>query len=46
MLRNNYNNAIMTKKDMEISIPDEIIMNKIYFIREQKVMLDIDLAEL
>jgi len=27
-------------------IPDEIIMNKIYYIREQKVMLDSDLAEL
>ncbi|OWP84495.1 DNA-binding protein [Flavobacterium davisii] len=30
----------------EISIPDEIISNKIYFIRGQKVMLDRDLAEL
>lgn len=30
----------------EITIPDEIITNKIYFIREQKVMLDEDLAEL
>ncbi|MDB5142957.1 MAG: DNA-binding protein [Mucilaginibacter sp.] len=27
-------------------IPDEIILNKIYYIREQKVMLDADLAEL
>ncbi len=27
-------------------VPDEIIMNKIYFIRGQKVMLDSDLAEL
>jgi len=27
-------------------IPDEIIMNKIYFIRGKKVMLDQDLAEL
>ncbi len=27
-------------------IPDEIILNKIYFIRGQKVMLDRDLAEL
>ena len=27
-------------------IPDEIIMNKIYYIRGQKVMLDSDLAEL
>ncbi len=30
----------------EISIPNEIIENKIYLIREQKVMLDRDLAEL
>ncbi len=30
----------------EISIPDEIITNKIYLIREQKVMIDRDLAEL
>jgi hypothetical protein len=27
-------------------IPDEIVLNKIYYIREQKVMLDSDLAEL
>lgn len=30
----------------EITITDEIITNKIYLIREQKVMLDEDLAEL
>ena len=30
----------------EIIIPDEIISSKIYLIREQKVMLDSDLAEL
>ncbi|PWA06913.1 ORF6N domain-containing protein [Flavobacterium psychrotolerans] len=30
----------------EIIIPDEIITNKIYFVRNQKVMLDKDLAEL
>tara|TARA_R110001583_G_scaffold178822_2_gene335066 strand:- start:6582 stop:6713 length:132 start_codon:yes stop_codon:yes gene_type:complete len=30
----------------EITIPDEIITNKIYLIREQKIMLDEDLAEL
>jgi len=27
-------------------IPDEVVMNKIYVIRDQKVMLDEDLAEL
>ena len=30
----------------EIAIPEEIITNKIYLIRNQKVMLDSDLAEL
>jgi len=30
----------------EIVIPDEIISNKIYVIRNLKVMLDSDLAEL
>ncbi len=30
----------------EITIPDEIITSKIYLIRDQKVMLDQDLAEL
>ncbi|TRX46296.1 ORF6N domain-containing protein [Fulvivirga sp. M361] len=30
----------------EVSIPDEVIMNKIYSIRGHKVMLDRDLAEL
>ena len=29
-----------------LSIPDELVMNKIYIIRNQKVMLDRDLAEL
>jgi hypothetical protein len=29
-----------------ISLPDEIVMRKIYLIRDQKVMLDRDLAEL
>lgn len=32
--------------ELTISIPDEMLMSKIYFIREQKVMLDSDLAEL
>jgi hypothetical protein len=30
----------------KLIIPDEIIMNKIFYIRDQKVMLDSDLAEL
>jgi hypothetical protein len=34
------------KNENKIIIPDEIIMNKIYFIRGLKVMLDNDLAEL
>lgn len=36
----------MEKKEQALVIPNEIIMNKIYFIREHKVMLDADLAEL
>ena len=36
----------MSESSKNISIPDEVIMNKIYFIRGQKVMLDSDLAEL
>ncbi len=30
----------------EVAVPEETIMNKIYLIRDQKVMLDRDLAEL
>jgi len=29
---------------MEIAIPDELILSKIYLLRDQKVMLDSDLA--
>jgi phage regulator Rha-like protein len=36
----------MGKQINEISIPDEVIMNKIYLIRGKKVMLDRDLADL
>lgn len=36
----------MAKRVPRISIPDEVIMSKIYLIRGQKVMLDRDLAEL
>lgn len=36
----------MKKKKIESLIPDEVIINKIYFIRGQKVMLDRDLAEM
>jgi len=30
----------------KVIVPEEIIMSKIYFVRNQKVMIDIDLAEL
>jgi len=33
-------------KQAELMLPDEVVINKIYLIREQKVMLDRDLAEL
>jgi len=36
----------MVIKSNEVIISDEIIMNKIYYIRDQKVMIDSDLAEL
>ena len=34
------------KKQMELAIPEEVLMSKIYLIRGQKVMLDRDLAEM
>lgn len=36
----------MAKKGIIPIIPEAIIINKIYYVREQKVMLDADLAEL
>ena len=36
----------MMKRAYLLQIPDEIVMNKIYVIRNQKAMLDRDLAEL
>ncbi|MDD5571010.1 MAG: ORF6N domain-containing protein [Bacteroidales bacterium] len=36
----------MTESLIHITIPEEVILSKIYFIRGQKVMLDRDLAEL
>ena len=33
-------------KKLELVLPDEVVMNKIYLIRGQKVMLDSDLAEM
>ncbi|MBC7827271.1 MAG: ORF6N domain-containing protein, partial [Chitinophagaceae bacterium] len=36
----------MAKTIESIALVDEIIMNKIYLVREQKIMLDRDLAEL
>lgn len=36
----------MAKKVKELMIPDELVMNKIYLARGQKVMVDFDLAEL
>ncbi len=38
--------TIMTKNKQKLVIPDELVISKIYVIREQKVMLDSDLAEL
>lgn len=36
----------MIKKEKLVVVPDELVMNKIYLIRNQKIMLDSDLAEL
>ena len=36
----------MSKSEKGIAIPDEVVMSKIYLIRNKKVMLDMDLAEL
>jgi len=36
----------MAKNENTLMIADEVVINKIYFIRGQKVMLDSDLAEL
>jgi len=40
------NNHPVILNKSSINIPDEIISNKIFLIRSQKVMLDKDLAEL
>ena len=40
------NKYIMAKATKAMMIPDELVINKIYLIRGQKVMLDSDLAEL
>jgi hypothetical protein len=39
---------IMAKatKNIQSMLPDEAVMSKIYFIRGQKVMLDVDLADM
>jgi ORF6N domain-containing protein len=36
----------MVKTNRSMMIPDEVILDKIYFIRGQKLMLDKDLAKL
>jgi len=36
----------MAKASEELTVPDEVILNKIYLLRGQKVMLDRDLAKL
>ena len=36
----------MAKKKNSLILPDEVIINKIYLLRGQKVMIDRDLADL
>jgi ORF6N domain len=33
-------------KDKNLAVPDEVMISKIYLVRNHKVMLDFDLAEL
>lgn len=46
MLKEKKINGIMAKASKTLIIPDELVMNKIYLIRGQKIMLDKDLAVL
>ena len=41
-----YSNINMAKKELSILIDEQKILNRIYIIRNEKVMLDRDLAEL
>jgi len=45
IISNKLNNRLMNQKNL-LTIPDEIIVSKIYLIRGMKVMLDRDLADL
>jgi hypothetical protein len=40
------NDNILKRTDMNNILPEEIIISRIYFIRNRKIMLDMDLAEL
>lgn len=42
----NKNIFVSMSKTLSATLPDRVVMSKIYIIREQKVMLDEDLAEL
>jgi len=42
----NLKTYLMTEQKIEPMVPEEMVISKIYYIREQKVMLDRDLAEL
>jgi len=44
-IKQKIKSTIMSENNT-IAVPDEIIMSKIYFIRDKKVMIDSDLAEL
>lgn len=39
-------NMAKVKKQIQLMIPEEVLMSKIYLIRDQKVMLDEEIAEL
>lgn len=44
--RHNFNPPTGIMSTKEVLVPDEIVISKIYLIRNQKVMLDSNLAEL
>ncbi|WP_255431200.1 ORF6N domain-containing protein [Pedobacter sp. N36a] len=46
LLHLNYALKKINPKYQNVTIPDEVVMSKIYMVRDQKVMLDRDLAEL
>ncbi len=45
-MNNEKSKRELNQSDSLLLVPEEVILSKIYLIRDQKVMLDMDLAEL